>query len=255
MAALCGVTTVYVFNLIFTATGSVFLAIAGALAAALVVGAICGLLNGFVITKIGVSPLIATIASNYIFKGLVRSTANASYNLADKSFLSVLSKAFTKSAKWLNPMVIVIVLLAAIIFFWMYKTRYGNRLHVVGDNPEAASFAGINVSNTVLVTYIICGLLAAVCGFFMVSYDGYAIYTHGEALSTLPISCCVIGGIKMSGGKGTVIHILIGVLIMEIIEIIMRCLFLQSSTVNLIQGILLIIVLLIDRFTSTKEAE
>jgi ribose/xylose/arabinose/galactoside ABC-type transport system permease subunit len=137
----------------------------------------------------------------------------------------------------------------------MRKTRFGNNLHVVGDNSEAAAYAGISVSKTVLITYILCGVLAAVSGFLMVSFDGYAIYTQGNSLSTFPISCCVIGGIKMAGGKGTVVHVLLGVVIMRTIQAIMSALFLSTDWVNFITGALLILVLVMDRFTSTKNAD
>jgi ribose/xylose/arabinose/galactoside ABC-type transport system permease subunit len=126
---------------------------------------------------------------------------------------------------------------------------------VVGDNSEAAAYAGISVSRTVLITYVLCGVLAAVSGFLMVSFDGYAIYTQGNALGTFPISCCVIGGIKMSGGKGTVIHMVLGILIMRAISTMMSVLFLSTDMINLITGILLVAVLIIDRFTSTKSAD
>lgn len=256
MATLCSCNFVTLFNATYGATGSVPLSLVIGLLAALCTGALCGLLNGFIITKVGISPLIATIATNYIFKGFVRSVANSSYYTESTDTLKAIStNAKIFGLRWLTPMTLIFVLLVALIFFWMYKTRFGSRLHVVGDNPEAAAFAGISVPRTVLVTYIICGLLAAVTGFLMVCYDGYAIYSNGETLNTLPISCCVIGGIKMAGGKGTAVHILIGVLIMRVIEIMMRCLYLTPDMVNLIQGILLIVVLLIDRFTSTKQAD
>ena len=127
--------------------------------------------------------------------------------------------------------------------------------HVVGDNPEAAAYAGISVQKTVWVTYVLCGLLSAVSGFVMVSNAGYAIYTQGNSLATLTISCCVIGGIKMSGGKGTAIHVLLGVLIMRVISQMMTALFLPQAMVSLITGVLLILVLIIDRFTSNKEQD
>ena len=126
---------------------------------------------------------------------------------------------------------------------------------MVGDNAEAAAYAGISVQKTVWATYVLCGLLSAVCGFIMVSNAGFAIYTQGNSLATLTISCCVIGGIKMSGGKGTAIHVLLGVLIMRVISQMMTALFLSQAWVNLITGALLIVVLIIDRLTSNKEAE
>ena len=89
----------------------------------------------------------------------------------------------------------------------------------------------------------------------MVSFDGYAIYTQGNALGTFPISCCVIGGIKMTGGKGTAVHVLLGVLIMRVIQGMMSAMFWNADRVNLVTGILLVVVLIVDRFTSSKKAE
>lgn len=254
-AALCAMTTVMGFNLVYEANGNVVLAIVVGLIIALITGAVCGLVNGFIITKIGVSPLIATIATNYIFKGLVFNWAKSSVSLKEKETIQAFAKTIRIGGlKWLTPMIFVILIIVALVFLWMYKTRFGNRLHVVGDNPEAAAYAGISVPNTVLVTYVICGLLVAVTGFLMVAYDGYAIYTQGTALGTFPIACCVVGGIKMQGGKGTAIHVLLGVLIMRTISQMMTSMFLSPDMVNLITGILLVAVLIMDRFTSTKRA-
>ena len=254
-AGLAGVTTVLTFNAVYGATGNGILSLIVGILAALVTGALTGLLNGVVIAKIGVSPLIATIATNYIFKGLVFNFAQSSFAPADAELVKVIAKTKLFDLKWLTPAVILFAVFVLALGLFLRKTRFGNNLYVVGDNQEAAAYAGIRVSRTVLITYVLCGVLAAVSGFLMVSYDGYAIYTQGNSLSTFPISCCVIGGIKMAGGKGTAVHILLGVLIMRAISTMMSVMFLSTDMVNLITGILLVAVLIIDRITSTKSAD
>lgn len=254
-AGLAGVTSVIVFNAVYGATGNSVLALVVCVIGALITGAITGVINGFVVAKIGVSPLIATIAANYAYQGIVFYYAQSSFSADDANTVKLFAQTKIGGLRWLTPAVIVFVVIVALVFLWMYKTRFGNRLHVVGDNPEAAAFAGISVPKTVWTTYVISGVLAAVSGFTMVSNAGYAIYTQGNSLSTLTISCCVIGGIKMTGGKGTAIHVLLGVLIMRTISQMMTALFLGTETVNLITGALLIIVLIIDRFTSTKSTD
>lgn len=255
-AGLAGVTTVLSFNAVYSATGgNSVLALVVGIVVALLTGAATGFINGFVVAKIGVSPLIATIATNYLFKGLVFNFAQSSFAPADADIVKVIAKTKLFGLKWLTPAVIIFVLIVVLLALWMYKTRFGNRLHVVGDNAEAAAYSGIGVSRTVLITYVICGVMAAVSGFMMVSFDGYAIYTQGNSLSTFPISCCVIGGIKMAGGKGTAVHMLIGVIIMRAISTMMSVMFLSTDMVNLITGVLLVAVLIIDRFTSSKTAE
>lgn len=254
-AGLAGVTSVICFNAVYNASGNAVLSLVVAIIGCLVTGVITGIINGFFVAKIGISALIATIAANYAYQGIVFYFAQSSFSPEDADIVKLFAGTNLFGLRWFTPAAIAFVVILAIVFFWMYKTRFGNRLHVVGDNAEAASYAGISVPKTVWVTYILCGLLAAVSGFVMVSNAGYAIYTQGNSLSTLPISCCVIGGIKMSGGKGTAVHVLLGVLIMRVISQMMTALFLPQSWVNLITGALLIVVLIVDRFTSNKEVD
>lgn len=255
-AGLAGVITVLMFNGVYQVTnGDAVLALIMGILAAFVVGALTGLLNGFVVAKVGVSPLIATIATNYLFKGLVFNFAKSSYAPADAEIVKTIAKTKIFGLRWLTPSVILFVVIVVLVGLWMYKTRFGNNLYIVGDNPEAAAYSGISVSKTVLTTYVLCGLFAALSGILMVSFDGYAIYTQGNSLSTFPISCVVIGGIKMAGGKGTVVHMLLGVVIMRAISTMMSTMFLSTDMVNFITGLLLIVVLVIDRFTSSKETE
>lgn len=254
-AGLAGVTTVIFFNAVYRATGNPVLSLVIAIIGCLVTGVVTGLINGFFVAKIGVSALIATIASNYAFQGIVFYFAQSSFSPDDADIVKLFAGTKLFGLRWFTPATIAFAVIIVVVFLWMYMTRFGNRLHVVGDNPEAAAYAGISVQKTVWVTYVLCGLLSAVSGFVMVSNAGYAIYTQGNSLATLTISCCVIGGIKMSGGKGTAIHVLLGVLIMRVISQMMTALFLPQAMVSLITGVLLILVLIIDRFTSNKEQD
>ncbi|MCR4843306.1 MAG: ABC transporter permease [Eubacterium sp.] len=254
-AAFSGVVMVTVFNMAYGAGMSSAVCVVLCLLAALVTGGILGTFNGFIVTKIGVSPLIATIATNYIYQGLVLNYARKSYPTVDKQLLTAIAKYNIFGIKWLTPMVIIFVLFVVGVFFWMYKTGFGNRLHIVGDNPEAAEYAGISVSKTAFVTFILCGVMAGMTGFLMVAFNGSAIYTQGITLGTFPISCCVIGGIKMTGGKGTAVHVMLGILIMRCLSTMMSTMFWSTERVNLVTGVLLILVLIVDRFTSTKSAD
>ena len=254
-AGFAGVTSVLGFNAAYQASGDPAFSLLAGILIAIATGAVTGAINGLVIAKIGVPSLIATIASNYAFQGLVFYYAKSSFSPEDAAIVKLAAQTSIGGMKWLTPTLIIFVVIAAALFLWMYKTRFGSSIYVVGDNPEAAAFAGISVKNTVWIAYILCGILASVSGFFMVSNAGYAIYTQGNSLATLTISCCVIGGIKMAGGKGTMLHVVLGVLIMRAISQIMASLVLSASMVNLITGILLIVVLIIDRFTSNKTVE
>ena len=253
-AGLAGVTSVICFNAVYNATGNAVLSLVVSIIGCLVTGIVTGLINGFFVAKIGVSALIATIAANYAYQGIVFYFAQSSFAPEDADIVKLFANTRIFGLRWFTPAAIAFVLIIAVVFFWMYKTRFGSRLHVVGDNPEAAAYAGISVRRP-------CGspMCSAACSAPSPDLSWCPMrlcHLHpGNSLSTLTISCCVIGGIKMSGGKGTAIHVLLGVLIMRVISQMMTSLFLPQSWVNLITGALLIAVLIIDRFTSNKAAD
>ena len=250
-AGLCALVTVLVGN----ATGNVVLAVIVALAA----GAACGLVNGFVVTRIGVSPLIATIATNYIYKGLVYfKTMDGSVKAEDalktptrswyRDNLLEVSKISTITVL---AVLVVLILLGVVL----YKTRFGNSLYIVGDNAEAGRFAGIRVPNVSHLAYVLCGVCCGLAGVFMVAKDGMAVYTQGDGKDVFAISCCILGGIKMSGGKGTMFNVLIGILVMRSITTLLSVIGASSSYQDLVSGLLLIVVLIIDRVSRWKEGD
>lgn len=249
-AASSAVITVIVIN----ATGSMAIAAIAAVAC----GAVTGAINGTVVTKLGISPLIATIATNYIYKGFVYYfTKDGSY-YPEGELRNVLKDSFAGFQLFgqKNLTITVVILIAALVllYFIMRKTRFGVSLYIAGDNPEAGSLAGINISRTSFTAYVLCGVCCGIAGLFLASNAGAAIYMQGEGRDVFAISACVIGGVKMAGGKGTMINILIGILIMRIISTGMNLMLIPSAWVNFVSGALLIAVLVIDKLTATKEA-
>lgn len=249
-AGLAAVVTVMVLDI----TGNFIVAIL----AALVVGALCGAINGYVVTKIGVSPLIATIATNYVYKGLTYSkTSTGSYSPSDSALKDVMKNFYDfkliSGNKMLTLTVLIVAIILIVLSFILYKTRFGNSLYIAGDNAEAGQFAGINIARASMLAYIICGILCALAGVFMASRGGAAQYTQGEGMDVFAVSVCVIGGIKMTGGKGTMVHVLIGLFIMRVITSILNLQLIPASYMDLTSGVLLIGVLIIDRFTNRKE--
>ena len=239
--------------LVLNATGSMLLASL----AALLVGAVTGSINGLVVTKIGVNPLIATIATNYIYKGFsYYFTENGSLTpTADyKNALKGLAKAELFDSKWLTVTIIIFVVVLALMYFLLYKTRFGNALYITGDNAEAGSFAGINVKRTTFFAFLLCGVFCAAAGILLTSSNSGLTYTLGEGKDVFAISACVIGGIKMTGGKGTMVNVLTGVLIMRIISKALDMMLLPQQWSNFVSGALLIVILLVDSISSRKKA-
>ena len=245
-------TAAIVCVLVLNATGSMIVAAL----AALVVGMLTGSINGLVVTKIGVNPLIATIATNYIYKGFsYYFTENGALSplKENKDALKGLAKAQLFDTKWLTVTIIIFIAVLALMYFLLHKTRFGNALYITGDNPEAGAFAGINIKNTTFMAFLLCGLFCACAGVLFASDSSGVTYTLGEGKDVFAISACVIGGIKMVGGKGTMINVLSGVLIMRIISKALDMLLLPQQWSNFVSGTLLIVILLVDALSSRRK--
>ncbi len=250
-AATASVIVVQVLNM----TGSIALAVVAALAA----GAIMGFINGFAVVKLGISPLIATIATNYIYKGIVyyytRSGALRPEGDLRTDLQNAISKNYLFDIDWLCLTVIIMAVVLICLYFVMRKTRFGVGLYIAGDNAEAGQFAGMNMKRVSWAAYVLCGLCCALAGVFLCSKSGSAIYSQGEGRDVFAISACVIGGIKMAGGKGTMLNVLLGVLVMRVISTAMDMMLIAASWVDFISGVLLILILIIDRFTAVKKED
>lgn len=249
-AAICSIVTVTVYN----KTGGL---LSVSILLAIIVGALMGAFNAFTVVKLGITPLIATIASNYIFQGVVYYfTHNGAYYPEGdlrKALKNVLAENRLFDVKALTVTVLIFVALLILLYFLMRKTRVGVSFHIVGDNAEAGQLAGIDTNKIKTIAYILCGACCGLAGVFLASRSGAAIYTQGEGKNIFAISACVIGGIKMAGGKGTMVNVLIGVLIMRFISTVMNQMLIPTAWVDFVSGMLLVVILIVDKFTTAKK--
>lgn len=224
---------------------------------AIITGIVTGFINGFTVVKLGISPLIATIATNYIYKGFVYffTKDGAIYPEGElrRQFQNALSKKELFDVDALAVPVLIVIAVLVVLYFIMRKTRFGVSLYIAGDNAEAGQFAGIDIKKSVWITYVLCGVCCALAGLFLASNAGSAIYSQGEGRDVFAISACIIGGIKMAGGKGTMVNLLLGILIMRVISTAMDMMLIPAAWVDFVSGALLIIILIIDRFTAVKK--
>lgn len=214
---------------------------------AILVGAICGAIIGFVVARGKVLPIIATMGFMYIYRGLAyliaRSQWASAENLGDfKNF--ALEKELGLGI--LNN-VIVIVLVCYIIFFAVMKwTRIGRKIYAVGSNPEAAAVSGINTKRIKLLVYTLMGMLAGLCGALAVAVYSSAQpnMLYGKEMDV--IAACVIGGVSMSGGRGTVAGALLGSLILAVIAKALPLVGIDSIVQNTVKGCIILAVIIFN---------
>lgn len=208
------------------------------------IGLACGFLNGLIISKGKVAPIICTMGFMYIWRGLAYVISNN--NWASGEDVSGFSD-FGKDGS-IGPYIILAA--AYVIFFIVMKwTTFGRRIYAVGSNTEAASVSGINVDRVITYVYMIMGLLAGVAGALSVSIYASAQpnMQYGKEMDV--IAACVIGGVSMNGGRGSVVGTFLGALFYAIVAKALPLIGLQSITQNLIKGIIVLAVVLLNVLT------
>jgi ribose/xylose/arabinose/galactoside ABC-type transport system permease subunit len=231
--------------MIMTATGgktggSVPLAIAGALASGVLIGAF----NGFFIAHFRVPPFIVTLSTMIGFRGLVFLICGGRPvgNLPDSFY-------FLGGGHLLGVPVPILIMAAVIALAWYITdhTRFGRYTYAIGGNEEAARFSGINIKGMKVAIYSLCGLAAAVSGLILASRLFSGDPKSGQLYELDAIAAAVVGGTSLSGGKGTILGTLLGALIIGVISNGLNLMGVESYTQNIIKGAVILVAVLLDQ--------
>lgn len=212
---------------------------------AIAIGAACGAVVGLVISRAAVPPIIATMGFMYVFRAMGYLVSHGG-EWAGAAALGSFKNFATSKFLGLNC-VIWIIILCYVFFFWFMKwTRTGRKIYAVGSNPSAAEVSGINVKNINLLVYTIMGILAGLGGALQVSIYASAMpdMQYGGEMDV--IAACVIGGVSMSGGRGTVVGALLGSLILATIAKALPLVGIGALWQNTIKGVLILVVVVVN---------
>ncbi len=211
------------------------------------IGALCGLLIGLIISKGKVLPIIATMGFMYIYRGLAYMIANSQWASAEN--LGKFKDFALGSVLGVNHVIIVMVICYLIFFIVMKWTKIGRMVYAVGSNREAAEISGINTSNVELLVYTVMGILAGLCGALAVSIYSSAQpnMLYGREMDV--IAACVIGGVSMTGGRGSVAGALLGSLILAIIAKALPLVGIEAIAQNTVKGIIILVVIVLNVIT------
>ncbi len=214
--------------------------IALTIAAALVVGAVCGLLNGIVIGIFGLPPILATLGTGLIFTGLAVAITGGSAVLGFPAAFAFLGNGAIAGV----PMpLIVFIVIAAIVWLVLERTALGLRIQMLGTNPLAARFAGIDDLAVTLRTYLLSGIFSASAGLVIMSRANSAKADYGSSYLLLSILICVLGGINPYGGFGRVAGLVLAVLSLQFLSSGLNMLQVSNFAKELIWGGLLLTVM------------
>ncbi|MCD1627018.1 ABC transporter permease [Seohaeicola saemankumensis] len=216
---------------------------------ALLTGAILGAINGLIVWKTGVDAFIVTLGSMLGYRGLVfmingeQPTSHLNWTLVDFAEAQFLG---LHTASWF--------LLTAALVLWLMMTRtvHGRNAYAIGNNREAAVNAGIRVGPHMMWNFVLIGFLAALSAVVFYSESGSVNPNDGMLFELWAITAVVLGGTKLTGGYGSIISTLGGVIAIQLLRKGLGHIGAATETVNLVIGLILIAVLLLDRQLNLK---
>ena len=207
------------------------------------VGLGVGLINGLVVSRLRVAPLIATLGM-WIMSGGITFMFSRGFTVAD---LPRNLDFFGQQRIADVPMpIFIFIAIIGVAYFVLYYTELGRSIYAVGGNLLSAWLSGINVRNTQLVVYIISGFLAGVSGLVLISRSMSASVNTGIGLELDSITAVCLGGVSLQGGRGTLLGAVIGIIIIITISSGMNILAVDPPLQNVVKGAILIAAVAVD---------
>ncbi|MFD3660447.1 ABC transporter permease [Streptomyces sp. NPDC058659] len=218
----------------------------GILFTAVVVGVGCGLVNGVLIAYGGMVPFIATLAMLASARGLALQITDGRTQIVTVD--SVLDLGVPDAyVLGIPPLVLVFAAVTGAGWLLLNRTTFGRRTVAVGGNPEAARLAGIDVRRQRLLLYVLSGLCCGVAAFLLIVLAGSGQNTNGNLYELDAIAAAIIGGTLLSGGRGTIVGSVLGVLVFTTITNIFALNNLQSDVQQIAKGAIIVAAVLVQR--------
>lgn len=236
----------------YAAGGSGFLAVVSGVLVMLGVAALCGVFNGFVVSYIGVTPMLATLGAMTLFEGIsLNITKGGAISGFPFEFLLIGNSTFLGVP---IPMVIFVLI---IIGTWLLleRSRMGMTIYMIGCSPKVARFSGVKVQRILFQTYLIASMMAAVAGVLMASRYNSAKESYGSSYLLQAVAASVLGGTNINGGEGKVAGTVIAVMILQVISSGLNIFGFNRYLTNVVMGAILIVVLTINFLTDRRTSK
>jgi len=217
---------------------------------AIAIGCLIGLINGLIIVKVGINPIITTLGTLAIIRGICYFWADLNpriYNL----FVQDLGRIYIGGV---FPITTLYIIVAFVIFAIIFKfTRFGRDLFTIGGNENLARLAGISVDRIKIISYMISGFFAAIAGLLLISQLGSGRPEYGTGAELEVLTIVVLGGVVVGGGKGNLLGVFIALIIIQTISNGMVLIDLPVFLRMVVKGALLVLVIAIDAIRSRRH--
>ncbi len=217
----------------------------------LLAGVIIGALNGFIIVRLKVLPMIATMGTWMVFKGvglmIINSSTLSNFPLGFKAIVQ----------DWnlfgISTLIVSMVVITAIAAFLLKYISFFHQSYFIGSNRESAQLSGIHVKKFVYVLYMLIGLCAAFAGVLSISRYGSAPASLGQGVEFRVISALLIGGVSLNGGEGSILGTFLGILLMALISNALTLFGIDTNLQNVLIGSIMVISVAIDEANRRRQ--
>jgi len=215
-----------------------------------------GLIHGLLITRVKIQPFIVTLCGLLFYRGLARFIANdETKGFGSAQGFETLQSLATGSLFGIPVPFLILVLISALAWVVLHRSVYGRYLFAVGRNETASRYSGINSGLIVTSAYVLSGLFAGIAGVLLAFYtNSISPSSHGNFYELYGIAAAVLGGCSLRGGEGSVIGILIGTALLQVLQNLVNLLGIPSSLNFAVMGAVILIGVVADQLLRQRRS-
>jgi ribose transport system permease protein len=227
-----------------------------AVIAVIAVTTFLGFLNGFLITKVRIQPFIVTLCGLLFYRGLARFIANdETKGFGSAEGFETLKNLATGNLFGIPTPFILLIIISLIMWVVLHRSVYGRYLFAVGRNETAARYSGVNSNLIIASAYILSGALTGVAGVVLAFYtNSISPSSHGNFYELYGIAAAVLGGCSLRGGEGSIVGILIGAALLQVLQNLVNLLGIPSSLNFAVMGAVILTGVLADQLLRQRQA-
>jgi ribose transport system permease protein len=217
----------------------------------LLMGATLGLINGFLVVRLKIHPLIITLGTAQIYKGVGYIIANSRNIMGFPDSFRVFGQGY------LGPIpipVCVMIVIAILGSFVLTRTYFGRYVFALGGNEEAARLAGVNINRMKVILFIICGFISGITSVLLLSRVFAGQITTGQGIEFDCLTAALLGGVSFKGGEGTILGLITGILIIGVLNNAMQLSSFPDFYQNVVKGAVLLIAVGFDVYQKNRKA-
>ena len=219
-------------------------------------GCLIGLLHGFLVARVGLQPFVVTLCGLLIYRGIARYyTEDATAGFPFGASFPTLEWLVAGRLYGIPHSLIAFLLITAVMGVVLHRSVYGRHLFAVGKSEEAARYSGINTTRVVITAYVICCALTAVAAVFIAMYTrSISPSSHGNFYELYAIAAAVLGGCSLRGGEGSILGVVLGTVLLQVLQNLVNLLGIPSSLNFAVMGSVILFGVLADQQFSKRKA-